>query len=669
MAPAARSVRPVGSNFVDEKGRNVQFRGINVGGNSKMPATPQGFTWRRENLAEFYNHKEVSFVGRPFPLEEADEHFARLKRWGFTLLRFVITWEAVEHGGPGVYDTDYLDYLHTVLQKASDLGFSLWIDPHQDAWSRFTGGSGAPGWTLEVAGFDITKLEQTGAGVIHQTYGDPFPHMIWPTNYTKLACATMFMLFYAGEELAPKTMVEGENIQTYLQRHYLNAMVKVAKCVTDIPGVVGYGSMNEPNMAWIGLEDLNSYKWELQLGPCCTPFQSMHLGHGVSATVPVYDHGPLGFKNLGARVINPDGVRVWKEGYDDIWEANGVMGYEDGKPKLLRPQHFYATDDGRKINFYQDYFVPFGKRFIKAIHEVQPDAWIFIEDAPFAVKGMPHMAWPSAQGENLVCADHWYDGITLVTKSFKSWLAWDGDGIQIGPWAQPAREKGIRDIQKKALSNMGGVPSIVGETGIPFDLYGGKAFRTGNFRQQELALDAVMRALEVCFANVAYWNYTSDNSNHRGDNWNGEDLSIFSVDQMTGSGGLDDGGRALKAVVRPYARCWEGTPLRQTFNMDTKCFRFSFSSSQKVETNTEVFVPEYHYPNGYEVKVSDGKVVKDPTSQILTWVHGGGTEEVHDIYIFDPKVRKPFPWPIYVIVCILLAVLVRIIWVALENAD
>jgi hypothetical protein len=29
-------------------------------------------------------HAVVTFVGRPFPLEEAPEHFSRLRRWGLT---------------------------------------------------------------------------------------------------------------------------------------------------------------------------------------------------------------------------------------------------------------------------------------------------------------------------------------------------------------------------------------------------------------------------------------------------------------------------------------------------------------------------------------------------------------------------------------------------------
>lgn len=102
------------------------MRGVNLGGSSKVPRTPDGPTWNQQG---FFDHRHISFIGRPFPLEEADEHFSRLNKWGLTFLRFLVTWEAIEHAGPGLYDEAYLDYLYTVVQKAAEYDIHLFIDP------------------------------------------------------------------------------------------------------------------------------------------------------------------------------------------------------------------------------------------------------------------------------------------------------------------------------------------------------------------------------------------------------------------------------------------------------------------------------------------------------------------------------------------------------------
>jgi hypothetical protein len=136
-------IRIAGTDFKDDSGRTVILRGVNL--DAKVPYSPDGSTHIREG---FFDHRKVSFVGRPFPLAEADEHFGRLKRWGLTFFRFLVPWEAIEHGGPGSYDEEYLDYLYKIVVKAGEHGMLLYIDTRQDVWSRFTGGCGAPGWTF-----------------------------------------------------------------------------------------------------------------------------------------------------------------------------------------------------------------------------------------------------------------------------------------------------------------------------------------------------------------------------------------------------------------------------------------------------------------------------------------------------------------------------------------
>ena len=112
--------------FKDETGRTRILRGVNLSGGSKVPAEPLGYTHLPESLDE---RRDVSFVGRPVPLEEADEHFLRLKHWGLDFLRLVVTWEALEHQAPGSYDEAYLDYIEALIEKAQGHDINLFIDP------------------------------------------------------------------------------------------------------------------------------------------------------------------------------------------------------------------------------------------------------------------------------------------------------------------------------------------------------------------------------------------------------------------------------------------------------------------------------------------------------------------------------------------------------------
>ncbi|KAG2995839.1 hypothetical protein PC121_g20790, partial [Phytophthora cactorum] len=79
--------------------------------------------------------------------------------------------------------------------------------------------------------------------------------MIWPTNYFKMACATMFSLFWGGSKCAPSCRVNGIPVQEYLQSRYLDAMAELAEALKGLTNIVGFGTMNEPSSGYLGLED------------------------------------------------------------------------------------------------------------------------------------------------------------------------------------------------------------------------------------------------------------------------------------------------------------------------------------------------------------------------------------------------------------------------------
>ncbi len=621
-------IKTDGSRFIDEHGRTLLLRGVNLGGSSKVPFKPKGATWIAE---EFFNHRDVSFTGRPFPIEEADEHFERLRKWGFTFLRFLITWEAVEHKGPNIYDEEYLDYLYQVIKRAGEFGIDVFIDPHQDAWSRFSGGDGAPGWTLEAIGLDITKFKETGAAIVHSVHGDPFPRMIWPTNYGKLANLTMWSLFFGGKDFAPETHVDGIQIQDYLQGHYMNAVKQVALKLRDLDNVVGFDTLNEPSAGMIGLADLNSKTGMVLKGDSPTVFQAMLLGAGYPQEVEVWDLSLLGPRKKGKRLINPEGVCVWKEGFEPVWKQNGLWDLDShGNPRLLRPGHFSRVGD-RMVDFSRDYFRPFANRYAKEIRSVVPDAIIFVELLP----GEKHVTWTRDDAPNVVHATHWYDFLTLFTKKFRSWLSYNNTTSKMVIGKKKVRKAffdQIAHIISLSEKRMNNVPTLIGEVGIPFDMKKKRAFQTGDFSMQIKALDTTMHALEANSVSFTIWNYTSDNDNERGDQWNDEDLSIFSRDQQTGSGDIHDGGRALQAALRPYARKVAGEPLRLSFDMKHRVFDFEFQHSDNVTAPTEIFIPDYQYPEGFRVVVSDGEYEIDRENQTLFYYHSK-SQRIHHIQI------------------------------------
>lgn len=74
--------------------------------------------------------------------------------------------------------------------------------------------------------------------------------MLWPTNYERLAIATMFTLFFSGNTFAPSSFVydaishKNIPIQNYLQEHYFGAVRELAGYLVNETNLIGFDTLN-----------------------------------------------------------------------------------------------------------------------------------------------------------------------------------------------------------------------------------------------------------------------------------------------------------------------------------------------------------------------------------------------------------------------------------------
>jgi hypothetical protein len=624
------------NRIVDEKGRTLVLRGLNLGGDSKVPAGPPRWGLEARSLE---NPAEASFAGRPFPLEEAEERLAQLSRWGFSFVRLPLTWEALEHQGPGQYDEAYLAYLRKLLLAMEKQGISVYIDPHQDVWSRFTGGDGAPAWTLEELGMRPELMDAAGAAVTWQRYGEyhggrPCPPMSWPSNYDRYAAATMFSLFFGGNEYAPGLRVGGESVQDWLQGRYIAAMRHCYRRLKNCSALAGWGAMNEPSPGFIGRRDLESAEKPLiPLGPAPSPFQAMAAASGHRAEAPVYGITLLGRRVIRRETLNPQGLSLFREGFSCPWRQAGVWDEQGGEPRLLRRGHF-AQYQGRPPRFEDDFLKPFLIKFIGAMKEGREGTLFFIEGPPNG----GHPRWGKDDPAGVVNAFHWYDGFSLYTRSFRPWFGFRADGRPV--LGRRGMAAYYRDSLGRALAwtreEMGDMPCLLGEFGIPFDMNGKRAYRTGDYSAQAEALGFYYDAIDEAGLHSAIWNYSASHSREGGDGWNGEDNSI-----VTGEGGPALG-RAMEGWLRPYPMAVAGLPLGFRWDPKAGVFSLRYRADPAIRAPTEIFTPPERLGEqpeyGYEAGGMSLRVEYAPLRLLV--YHGDYGGEV-ELWCRGPRKKRP----------------------------
>ncbi len=176
-----------GDQLRDADGRALVLRGVNFAG----------------------SHKQAPYTD---PFGPAD--FAQLRAWGFTSLRFITTWDAIEPTRGG-YDDAYLDTIATRMDWARDAGLVAILDMHQDVFGVGFGFDGAPRWTCDESHYTAFVAR------------DP-----WPLNYTDPNVIACFDKLWSDDAL---------------QADFAAMWRHVAERLGDKEAIVGFDPINEPH--------------------------------------------------------------------------------------------------------------------------------------------------------------------------------------------------------------------------------------------------------------------------------------------------------------------------------------------------------------------------------------------------------------------------------------
>ncbi|MBD3243711.1 MAG: cellulase family glycosylhydrolase [Chitinivibrionales bacterium] len=158
--------------FIDASGRICIYHGVNVSNYAKH--APGFMTWHTK------------------------EDFARLREWGFNIVRYLVFWEGLEPT-PGTIDTAYLNAVLLRVQWLDELGIDVVLDMHQDLYSSSFGGSGFPPWTVHGDTTDYEKVQPWYRNYLHEEIKKSF-RAFWSSESLRSAyCAMLEVVFAAAE--------------------------------------------------------------------------------------------------------------------------------------------------------------------------------------------------------------------------------------------------------------------------------------------------------------------------------------------------------------------------------------------------------------------------------------------------------------------------------------
>ena len=620
----------------DQHGRYFYIHGVNVSGSTKVPAQID----------------PVSYVGKPFPLEEADWNFKMLRNLGFNAIRLLVIWEAIEPYGSGQYDEDYLDYIEAIVAKANEYGIYCIMDMHQDMFSRHlfklyddqTGlnslvdetekamgapfglnnkvqGDGAPEWAVQyclpeknVGGSQWGLPNHLVADQKNTT--DFYSMSLWGVNiFLSLDVNRCFATFFAGEDIYPFYKVGGKNIQKFLQDSFAEAWVQVASRISKYPNVIGYDIINEPPGLYIVFilyallyQEADKTKdgilTEEQISNVLDEYLDILQDQGASyQTIDI----------LKETLLEND---VLPKSIDKMNEAGFTTeGYSQYQPNI-------EAAIGLISGFNRNYLQPFNEKVGNAILEEDPDAVLFLElslglpDTGLAGWYSEPMLRPEGF-DQVVYAPHYYTDIypfigynmperdfTVEEKRFRDYTS------------------GIEDAVLPAEYSLGNPPVMMGEFGTYFNFGGIEKAIEQDYIVSSYVLDIYFEIYEEMLLHHTMWCYSPENTKENGEKWNKEDFSMLDSEQKP---------RSFTAYSRVYPRFASGrissfhyySPLHYYDprpGEPTPYLEFEMEmESKETDAPTEIFVPPLIFLEGFYVYISDGRCAFDPETSILYW--------------------------------------------------
>lgn len=648
------------SFFKDEQGRYFFLHGTNVSGSTKFPATDD----------------PISYVGKPFPLEEADRNFKILRDMGFNGLRLLTTWEAIEPYASGEYDLDYLDYFEQIVAKANEYGIYVFIDMHQDFFSRWhclyyndgsdtpgiapasidsmqpplndvVRGDGAPRWVLALTLPEKNVYSDQWGLPRHmvadpRNTGDLLP-LFWGINtFLSTDVGRSFATFFAGASVYPNYYVDGKNIQDYLQDSFTNAWLQVVQRVKDYPNVIGYDIINEPLGLYIAFTLYALLYQEAKSDPSGTlTQQQVEDCVDLALAEPLRRGLPLNIVNQWREILlNDASLPRTPAEFEEAGLPLDAADNDPHKPDILAALALNA-------NFNRNYLQPFFAKVGAAIQQEDPEAIVIVEsslgmsdeEGIFGALITPMLAPEGI--DQIAFAPHFYTDVYSVLGLAPNPDPRDFtiDEIQLRDYTV-----GILDAISLSAFSLGNPPVILGEFGTYFNLGGVEKAEATDYIVPAYIIDNYYDVLEENLVNRTIWTYSPENTPAYGDGWNKEDFSILGPNMTP---------RATDAYVRVTPRFTSGRLVSYKYNsplgyyepkpgVPTPIKEF-IMTMEGLETSapTEVTVPRSKYPDGFYVYVSDGRCTYDPVRQILYWYPADDDPDVQHTMRIRP------PWADY----------------------